>query len=86
MAISFTIDDLDAAVVKSLQDEARRRGVDVNLLVKEFLRHAIAETPEMSDGPHHDLDALAGTWSDQDAEAFLAAIADLGRVDASIWA
>ncbi len=86
MAISITIDDLDAAVLEGLRNEAQRRGVDVNVLVKELLGRGLTETAEMLDGPHHDLDALAGTWSDHDAEAFLAAIADLQCVDESIWA
>ena len=31
--------------------------------------------------PYRDLDALAGTWSDEEAEEFLSAIADFERVD-----
>jgi hypothetical protein len=31
------------------------------------------------------LDALAGTWSQQDAESFQAAIAPLGKVDPDLW-
>jgi len=85
MATSITIDDLDPAVLRRLHDEAARRGVDVNALVKELLKRGVVQTPEPQDGPHHDLDALAGTWSDRDAEAFLAAIADLERVDEGIW-
>lgn len=85
MAISITIDNLDPTVLEGLRDEAQRRGVEVSALAKELLRRGLWEATGPRDGPHHDLDALAGTWSDQDAEAFLAAIADLQRVDESIW-
>jgi len=81
MAISITIDDLDPAVLRRLHNEAQRRGVAVNVLVKDLLKRGLLQTDEPKRGPNHDLDALAGTWSDPEAEAFLAAIADLERVE-----
>ncbi|UBF24490.1 type II toxin-antitoxin system ParD family antitoxin [Kovacikia minuta CCNUW1] len=34
---------------------------------------------------YHDLDALAGTWSDAAAAEFLSAIADFSHVDKELW-
>jgi hypothetical protein len=34
---------------------------------------------------YHDLDALAGTWSEDEAAAFLQAVADFEQVDPSLW-
>jgi len=34
---------------------------------------------------HHDLDALAGTWSASDADIFLATIAPLEQIDPELW-
>jgi hypothetical protein len=34
---------------------------------------------------HYDLDHLAGTWSEEEAEAFDAALAEQRRVDPEIW-
>jgi hypothetical protein len=34
---------------------------------------------------HDDLDALAGTWSQNEADAFHAAIAPLEQVDPELW-
>jgi hypothetical protein len=48
-----------------------------------------AAPPVVSAAPngqtYHDLDALAGTWSDDDARSFDAAVADFGRVDQDLW-
>jgi uncharacterized protein YukJ len=34
---------------------------------------------------HHDLDALAGTWSHEDATAFEAATLETRQIDAELW-
>jgi hypothetical protein len=34
---------------------------------------------------YHDLDSLAGTWSDQEANEFLAAVSEFNRVDEKLW-
>jgi hypothetical protein len=34
---------------------------------------------------HHDLDHLAGTWSDEEAAAFDAALLEQRRVDPELW-
>jgi len=34
---------------------------------------------------YHDLDALAGTWNEAEATAFLQAIADFKQVDQALW-
>ena len=64
-----------------LKDQAQRQGISLNRLVLQRLSG--------QDGPveraHDDLDALAGTWSAQDAEEFEAAIAPLDRVDPELW-
>jgi len=69
-------------LLESLQAEAARRGVDVNALVKELLREGLR--PAVRAGgtpPYHDLDALAGTWSEEEANAFLSATEYLQQVD-----
>jgi len=34
---------------------------------------------------HHDLDHLAGTWTDEEAASFDAALAEQRRVDPELW-
>ena len=86
MSNSITLDNLDAELLKCLRAEAKRRGMDLGTMVKELLADSfgpLSKTTGIS--RHDDLDELAGTWSDDEANAFLAAIADFGRVDEELW-
>ena len=35
--------------------------------------------------PYHDLDFLAGTWTEQDSREFFANLADLSQIDEELW-
>jgi len=86
VATSITIDDMDGKILERLRAEAERRGVDIGTVVRELLNEALGPvTKETSTAPHHDLDALAGTWSDEEADSFLSTIADFDRVDEDLW-
>ena len=86
MGSSITIDNLDDEVLERLRNEAKRRGVAVSAVISELIEESL--TPVSQAGAKeicHDLDALAGTWSDEQAEAFLRAVADFGTVDQDMW-
>lgn len=86
MPNSITVDNLDAALMKCLQAEAKKRGLDLGTMVKELLNDSFDPSPKAANiSRHGDLDELAGTWSDDEADAFLATIADFGRVDEELW-
>lgn len=86
MPILIDVEGLDPRVFERLQTEARRRGVNLDVVIKEVLSQSVAPTVGTTEvGVHHDLDSLAGTWSDEEAKGFLAAQADFGRIDESLW-
>ena len=88
MGSSLTITDIDLATLQRLESEARRRGVDVGTVARELLRQAAPPAtppPQPVTTVHHDLDSLAGTWSDADARAFEDGVSDLARVDPELW-
>ncbi len=86
MTTSLTIDNLDAEIIECLQAEADRRGVDVGAVAKQVLEEGLGPVTKGSAGPpYRDLKALAGTWSDEEAEAFLSIIADFDRIDEDMW-
>jgi hypothetical protein len=75
---SVTIDNLNPETLGRLHSEARRRGIDVEVLIEEMILDRLDAMAKPGDSPtYHDLDALAGTWSADDAAEFLAAIADM---------
>jgi hypothetical protein len=73
---------IDGATLARLKADARRRGVSVNRLIVEALQREHGGGGAASD----DLDALAGSWSKAEAEAFAAAVAPFSEVDPSLWA
>jgi hypothetical protein len=86
MPRSITIPDVDDATATWLAEEARRRGVSVEKVAGVLLRRGLEWERHRAALPtYHDLDALAGTWSEDEAAAFLLAIADFEQVDPSLW-
>ncbi len=85
-----TVRGIDAALARRLREEARRRGLSLNRTLILLLRQAtgLARPSEPSpSGPNRftDLDHLAGTWSEQDAETFDRVVEGLRRIDKEMW-
>lgn len=76
---SMSVRGLEHNQLRDLKEEAERQGISLNRLALQRL----TGTQDASDGTHHDLDTLIGTWSDQDVNAFASAIAPLEQGDAS---
>ena len=86
MSASITIDNLDPITFSRLEAEAARRGSDIASTVVELLRGSLG-VPQTQSSPDRTerLAALAGTWTEKEADAFLAGIADFGRIDEELW-
>jgi hypothetical protein len=86
MNVSITIQDLDEATVAWIHEEAKRRGMSVDMFVLQLIQKGIGLERKSSEPPiYNDLDSLAGTWSDEEATEFLNAIADFNKVDENLW-
>ena len=67
----------------ALKEEASKLGISMNrLAVHRLTHHQEVANPS----PAAALEALAGTWTREEADAFTAAIAPLERVDPELWA
>ena len=85
MPKSITIHDVDDATANWLTKEVARRGTSVERVASQLLRRALERERGQDELPtYHDLDALAGTWSEDDATAFLEAITDFEQVDTEL--
>ena len=82
MSVSISIHDIDDQTAEWLRREAEQRDTTIQQVALELIRRGI-QHPEVP--TYNDLDHLAGTWSDEQAEEFLGAIADLERVDEDLW-
>jgi hypothetical protein len=82
----ITIPDVDDATASWLVEEAGRRGVSIETVAGQLLQRGLEwERRRAELLTYHDLDALAGTWSEDEAAAFLQAVADFEQVDPSLW-
>ncbi len=75
---------IDPALRSAIEAEASRLGLSLNALVLRILRDSLGLTETA--GLHHDLDALAGVWSREEAEEFTEAIRHFEEIDPSLWA
>ena len=80
---AISIRGLDDDQLDALKQQARQKGISLNRLVLNQLTGAPSDVG--SGRKHQDLDALAGTWSRAENEAFEAAIAPLEQVDPELW-
>jgi hypothetical protein len=71
----------------ALKAEAERRDLSINRYVLSVLRHAVglASDEPRGDAEYHDLDDLAGTWTQQEYEAFSAELTRQRAVDPELW-
>ena len=86
MPRSIMIHDVDDATARWLVEEAGRQGVSVETVAGQLLQRGLAWERSRAELPaYHDLDALAGTWNEDTAAAFLQIIADFEQVEPSLW-
>lgn len=78
---TLIIDGVDQTTFARLEAAARDRGIDPATLARSLLQKSIESIPSGS----HELDAFAGTWSDDEAKAFDAATASMRSVDPESW-
>ena len=74
MSDGITIDNLDADTLARLKAEAARRGIGVNIAASQLLKECFESAPKSK--PTRALEELAGTWTRDEADAFLSAVAD----------
>ncbi len=80
MSLAITIRQIDDVTGTWLQQESRRRGVKIEEMALALIRKGMqAERAALPE--YHDLDALAGTWSEEDAKEFLKNTADFEKID-----
>jgi len=66
----------------------RRAGTErlsLNKPVIRMLEEAAGQRPTASRELHDDLDHLSGTWSNEEAEAFEAALVEQRKIEPELW-
>jgi hypothetical protein len=79
----LTLRGVDPELRAALDAEAVRLGMSLNALILHILRGSLG-----LGGPihlSHELDALAGSWSPEEAEEFATAMRPFAEVDPGLW-
>jgi len=82
---TVSIRGLDDQALIRLKSQARQEGSSLNSLVLRLLQGTGASIQPGALKKFDDLDALAGTWSDEEAQAFEHNTAAFAEVDADLW-
>jgi len=82
----LTINNLDEATANWIEKEAERCGTNRETVALHLIQKGIErESEECSFRPYEDLDSLAGTWTEEQANEFMNAISYLDQVDEKLW-
>ncbi len=83
---ALTVRNLPSEVARIIRRKAREKRMSVNKAVISLLEeHAGIRGKKKGRSLHHDLDALAGSWTKREASAFERALARQRAIDAEEW-
>jgi hypothetical protein len=82
----ISIRGIDEKAILRLKKQAKQEGSSLNSLVVRLLETVAGVRPAAKDPQtFDDLDALQGTWSEQDARDFESATGDFAQIDTALW-
>lgn len=79
---AITLRNIPPKLQEVIQRRADSDGLSLNRTVIRLLEEAVGQRTTTGRELHHDLDHLAGTWSDEEAAAFESALAEQRRAGA----
>lgn len=82
---TMSIRGLDERALARLKHQAEQEGSSLNSLVLRLLQRADAPVQTGALKKFDDLDALAGTWSAEEAQEFERNTAAFAEVDPALW-
>ena len=82
---NISLRGLDNQVKMRLKAKAVECGSSVNSLILSIIHKGIGMNPSSKRIKHHDLDSLAGSWSDEEMNEFLDATSDFSKIDNELW-
>jgi hypothetical protein len=81
---AITVRNLPPAVAKAVKEKARKDKLSLNRAIVLLLEEATGERGGKK-VIHHELDHLAGTWSEEEYQQFMAALREQRQIDPEMW-
>ena len=82
---AITVRNLPLAVAKAVKDKARKEKLSLNKAIVRLLEEATGAQGAKKKAKHHDLDHLAGAWSEKEYQQFRAALREQRQIDPKMW-
>lgn len=82
---NFNLRNVAPNVMALLKKKASQEKVSVNSLILQILEQNLGVTHPTKKAVFHDLDYLAGTWSDRDKKVFDSNIKAFEEIDKELW-
>lgn len=83
---AVTLRNLAPELARIIRRKAEEKRTSLNRAVISLLEESVGIRGKKKDKPlHHDLDALAGSWTREEASAFEKALARQRAIDADLW-
>jgi hypothetical protein len=82
---TISLRGIDEELAENLKRTAKERGGSINKTVLEILRNSLGLNSRTRGRVFHDLDDLAGTWSDTDWQQFKKATKFFDTIDKDLW-
>ena len=82
---AITIRGIDEELEKKLRAAAHENGDSINSTLLKLIRRGLGLDKQQPYQTFHDLDDLAGTWTEEDEEEFMAVQAGFSKIDQDLW-
>lgn len=82
---TITIRKMPPELEAHLEEQARKEGTSMASTVIRLLMAATGLQRSRRGGPYDDLDDLAGTWTEAEADAFDRAVEEQRPIDPEVW-
>lgn len=77
---AITVRNLPPAVAKAVREKAHKEELSLSEAIVRLLEQATGAHPGKDKMVHHDLDHLAGTWSEEEYQEFMAALREQRQI------
>ena len=82
---TITLRRIPRDLARVIEKRAREKGLSLAKTVLDLCEEGAGIRRSAQPVVHHDLDALAGTWTQEEAATFEAALRDQRKIDPELW-
>lgn len=83
--LNFNLRGIRPNVMACLKQESKKLNNSVNAVILNIIEKSVGHVQEVKKPIYHDLDALAGTWTQEDEKMFKKNTEFFEQIDKDIW-